>query len=143
MSKHISEFIKNYAEPLNIFLLVSFGFITMYILLNCIDPAESTIAREKEMEFSRKCKTVLDKEKRDNDRYLKLMKKIEKTKEESKSLSLLNGVGKSLITNLNSNEENISSKLSNYANDRGGNQFMGQQGNWYTTFAEQARLLYR
>jgi hypothetical protein len=140
MSKQFSEFIKNYAEPLNIFLLVSFGFITMYILLNCIDPAESTIAREKEIEFSRKCKNVLDKEKRDNDRYIKLIKKIEKTTH--KSPNLLNGM---IVTNSSpiKNEEHISAKLSNYANDRGGNQFMGQQANWYTSFSEQARLLYR
>jgi len=139
MSKsNLSDFLKNNSEPLNLILLAGFIGLTMYIFLNHIDPAESAAAREKEMEFTKTCQKSLEKENRDQTRYNRIIKKIDKITQ-----SQMVGTHKSLITNLNSNEENIAVKVSNYVNDRGGNQFRGQPGNWYTSFAEQARMLYR
>lgn len=139
MSKtNLSDFLRQNSEPLNIFLLLGFIGLTMYILLSCVDPAESAAAREKEMEFTKTCQKALEKETKEQDRYRKLAKKIDKITQ-----SRMLDTHKSLVTTLNSNEEKLAMKVSSYVNDRGGNQFRGQPGNWYTTFAEQARMLYR
>lgn len=139
MSKtNLTDFLKNNSEPMSICLMVGFIILTLYILLSCVDPAESAVAREKELEFSKTCQRVLEKENKEQERYQKLLKKINKL-----TSSQMPDTHKSLITTLNSNEENIAVKVSKYVNDRGGNQFRGQPGNWYTSFAEQARMLYR
>lgn len=135
---NFTDFLKNNSEPLSICLMVGFVILTLYILLSCVDPAESAAAREREIEHSKTCRLAIEKENKDQERYQRLLKKLDKI-----TSSQMLDTHKSLITTLNSNEENIAVKVSKYVNDRGGNQFRGQPGNWYTSFAEQARMLYR
>jgi hypothetical protein len=138
MSTKITEFLRQNSEQINVFLLLGFIAMIMYILFSCVDPAEAAMARKKEVEFSKSCQKIIDKEIKEQERYQRLLKKINQI---SQSHSF--DTQKSLITNLNANEENIAVKVSKYINDRGGYQFRGQPGNWYNSFAEQARMLYR
>lgn len=136
----LSKYLKDNSEILNVVLLLAFLMTMMYIMMRCVDPAETTVTRLKEAKLAKAVEQDLEKERRAHERYRKVIKKIE---EAQKDKPLFEKENKSLITNLRNNNENLTVQLSNYANDRGGYQFKGQPENWYVSFAEQARMLYR
>jgi hypothetical protein len=142
MSDKLNKFIKENSEFISIILLAGFLSIVLFIMMRCVDPAESTLIHLKEVKDAQKLKKEEEKERIEHERYKKVIKKIDELQKEKSGLSNGND-RKSIITNLHTNEENIAVQLSKYVNDRGGNQFKGQPENWYISFAEQARMLYR
>ena len=85
-SDQLTDFLKKNSEPLNIFLLLGFISLTVYILLNYVDPAESAAARQKEIEFAKTCQKSLDRENRERSRYTKLLQKIDKITNQPKHI---------------------------------------------------------
>lgn len=136
----LTKYLKDNSEIISVALLVTFLIMIVYILMNCVDPAESSVIHQKEIKLAKQAEMELEKEKRAHERYRKMMKKLDETQKDKHVFEKEN---KSLITNLRNNDENLNLQLSSYANDRGGYQFKGQPENWYVSFAEQARMLYR
>ena len=139
----LAKYLKDNSEILSVVLLLAFLVMIIYIMMRCVDPAESSVIHRKEVRRVKKEEKEVEKERRAHERYRKVMKKIDTAIEVQKEKPLFEKENKSLITNLHNNEENLAIQLSSYANDRGGYQYKGQPENWYVSFAEQARMLYR
>lgn len=136
----LSMYLKNNSEILSVVLLLAFLTMIVYIMMRCVDPAETSVIHQREVKLAKEAEKELERERRAHERYRKVMKKIDEVQKEK---PLFEKENKTLITNLRNNDENLTIQLSNYANDRGGYQFKGQPENWYVSFAEQARMLYR
>lgn len=138
-----SKYLKDNSEILSVVLLLAFLVMIVYIMMRCVDPAESAVMHYNSAKQAQQAELEVEKEKRAHQRYKKVMKKIDTAIEVQKEKPLFEKENKSLITNLHNNEENLAIQLSSYVNDRGGYQYKGQPENWYVSFAEQARMLYR